>query len=268
MQRKVCMILFTTYVCTADADVLNDSGLYKGIYELYHVNETVSLDPYTYRIGMGAVYTEDMHHISGIHEYHRQVNTQANIAYGIHKHVELSLSVPVGWKYRIEESAFDTRTDHTIGGFEQVVARVIGSTMIAGCEVNNILAIQVPTEHSVRLEEGILSTYEINLAHDFGHVFMYGGVSWQRAWKHESNTFGVTGGVGYYVSNTLALGVQVSDVPALNPKLGAVRDIAAASVHLAYQITPTIGLVPAVGLGMSENAPEISVDMNLYWKIE
>jgi hypothetical protein len=263
----VITISFDLYAGESESLVFPENQ-FESIYRLYHTNETVSLRSGAYRVGIGGVYTQDNHHVRGIHEYRRQINTQAHVAYGISEHVEASIAVPVGWKYRISESEFMHESEHNIGGFEQVVTRVIASTMMAGFETSGVLSVHVPTEETVLAEDGVLSTLEIHGMRSIQSVFVYGGVSLQRAWRHESNTVGFTGGFGYYLNNVCAFGVQFSDIPEFNPELGAVRDIATTSLHLAYQITPLVGIVSGAGMGMSRGAPQLSVDTNVYFNFE
>ncbi len=239
----------------------------KQVYQLYRINETVSLNPHELRLGLGLSYTANEYRAFDVRESSRHAGAQASIAYGINRYFEVGLAVPVGWSHTTLESPTERVFEQTGAGLEPITARVVGTLPVAGFETNGVLSVQIPTGNKVGGQE-VYSTLGFNIARNMRPAFVYGGLSWKHAWESQRNAVGYNAGFGFYLNHSLSLGAQLTGTTFLDPLPGTPKDMAVATVNLAYQVTPSIGITPSVGFGVTESAPDFSLGLGVFWRID
>lgn len=251
---------------STDKELAVDQKL-KQVYQLYRINETVSLNPHEVRLGMGLSYTTDEFQTFDVRQSSRHVGAQASAAYGINQYFEVGLSVPVGWSSSSVESATSRLFEQTNAGLEPITARVVGTLPIAGFETNGILSVQIPTGNSKLGNQDVYSTLGFNIARNMRPAFVYGGLSWKHAWESQRNAVGYNAGFGFYLNHALSLGAAFTGTTYLDPLPGNPKDMGVATVNMAYQITPSIGITPSVSFGVTQSAPDFSLALGVFWRM-
>ena len=265
----VLLTLVSSIAFAGDAKNGEEIGLdqkLQRLYELYRVGDTVSLKPHEFRLGIGLSYSGDSSEQLGVRLSSQTLATQVSLAYGITPWLEAAVSVPFQMGEQHLESTDKKLLDRRIVGVGGIGLRLISTIPTKTFETTAIFGVNFPTGDD-RLGGNITqTTVGLNVAKILQPAFIFGGLSWERDWKNNTNGIGYNAGIGFYLNHYLSAGLEFSGVRILNPPKGGVYDTLSATVRLSYQATPSFGITPYLSHGLTPNAPDFVVGTSLQWR--
>lgn len=233
------------------------------LFELYRVEEIVSLKPREFRFNFDIAYAFDDRNEFGAHISQRSLELQGSFAYGITDWLETVVTVPFQWNQNRVETLNATLASQSLAGLGDMSIRILTALPVKTFGLTGVFNFILPTGRDGLGRPGLRSSFGLNASTTIRPAFLFGGLAWERDWETEVNAITYTGGVGFYLNYALAAGLDMSGTRFLNPPRGGIYDTASATVRVTYQVTPTLGVIPYAVFGLTDSAPDVITGLNL-----
>lgn len=236
------------------------------LYELYRAGETVSLARNEKRFNLSVAYAAEDQNMLGIQASGSSLTLSGAFAYGFANTLELEVTVPLRWDASRIESLEERLADESVFGLGGVGVRLIAALPTKGFETTAIFSLSLPTGLKEFEADHLSSLIGINVAKVMRPAFVFGGLAWQHDWSKGIDALAYSGGAGFFLNHTLSLGIEVGGIRYVNPQIGGAYDTISATTRVTYQATPSFGIAPFLGVGLTDSASDAMVGANLFWR--
>jgi hypothetical protein len=236
----------------------------KSAYELYLQDQSVTLQPQQWQVGIGISYTHDERFIGFVHEEQRTLQGSASLSYGVSDRLELFGSVPVVFSGQ-------QATDFTGDGFGASdtylgdVTLGLNTTLISGAGKPNVTlqsAVTLPTSTS-DLPSSTKVSLGVTAYQDFDPAFVYGGVNVGHSFGDTDETdFGYRVGLGFSLNYRLAVGAEIQGGYRPESDFGS-GETTSLTGRATFALSKNDTIQPSVSFGLTDSSPDVT--LGLQW---
>jgi len=235
----------------------------KSAYELYLQDQSVTLRPKEWQLGIGLSYTHNERYIGFVHEEQRAVQGTVSLGYGITDRLELTGSVPVVFT---DQQVGDFAGTHEFGASDAYFGGVtlgLNATVIKGQGRPNVTvqtAVTLPTGTGPQADLTKLSL-GITAYQDFDPAFVYGGVNVGHTFGESNESdFGYRFGLGFSLNHRLAIGAEVQGGYRPVDTFGS-KESATLTGRATYALGKYDTIQPSVSFGLTDSSPDFTLGM-------
>lgn len=268
----LCAVLGAHSAFAEDApktDISKEIGLEQKltrVYDLYRRGDAVSLKSSETQLGIGLSYSTSENNTLGLRQNMRAFSTQAFASRGIGHGMELSVAVPFTVQSQRAETTDSVLGSKTFSGFGDPTLRLLGTLPTKDFTTTALFAATLPFGADGLSRRETHTSLGINVNKVLRPAFVSGGLSWEQDWKSGVSGVGYNLGFGFFLNHALSLGGGINGIMALNPKMGAPRDLASFGLKVAYQTTPDFGVVASTNFGLTADTPQVAIGATAYWR--
>lgn len=238
----------------------------ENVYNLYRTGDVVTLGKREVRAELELGYALQESRVFGMQETARTLATIGTLAYGVTSGTELSLSVPVTYREQTAEDTSATYVDEHAVGLGDVELGLAAAIPVPWVSTTGLVSVTLPTATDDLGHNGVTTSIGFSVDKVMQPAFVYGGLSWLRDWDQSMDAVGYRTGIGFFLNYALSVGAELDGSYLINPVQGMAQDTLALVGRVGYQATPSFGLTPSVGVGLTESAPDVTLGLRLAWK--
>lgn len=238
----------------------------KEVYDLYRTGDVVTLDRQEWRAELNLGYVLNESRVFGIQETTRTMFTVGSLAYGVTEGVEASLHVPLLYRDQSAESTDTTFLDESSSGLGDVSLGLVAVLPVPWVRTTGLASVSLPTAQEDLGNDGVITSLGFSVDEVMQPAFVYGGLAWLRDWDASRDAVGYKAGVGFFLNYALSIGAEVDGSYTINPEQGMPHDEASLIGRVSYQASPSFGITPSVGVGLTESAPDAQFGLRLSWR--
>jgi hypothetical protein len=264
-------IVWSAMVCAAvmsqvaGAEEIGVEEKVQSAYELYLQDQSVTLQPKEWQLGIGLSYTHDEQYLGFVHQEQRSVQGAVSLGYGITDRLELTGSVPVVFT---DQQAGDFAGTQEFGASEVYFGGVtlgLNATVLRGQGRPNVTvqtAVTLPTGTGPQSDLTKLSL-GVTAYQDFDPAFVYGGVTVGHTFGEESESdIGYRFGLGFSLNHRLAIGAEVEGGYRPVDTFGS-KETTMLTGRATYVLGKYSTVQPSVSFGLTDSSPDLT--LGLQW---
>ena len=238
----------------------------KEVYDLYRMGDVVTLKKQEFRAELDLGYALNESKVFGLQETSRTMSAIGTFAYGVSDGMELSLGVPLIYReHKAEDTSTTYLNEHT-AGLGDVTLGLAATLPVPWVSTTGLVSVTLPTATNDLGSNNVVTLIGFNVDKVMQPAFVYGGLSWVRDWGESQDAVGYTAGVGFFLNYALSIGTELDGSYLINPDQGMPNDMLSLVTRVSYQATPSFGVTPSVGVGLTESAPDVQLGLRLAWR--
>ncbi len=262
----LCPVAVHAQEATPTTSPLGIEEKLKEVYDLYRMGNVVTLEKSEFRAELELGYALNESRVFGFQETTRTLSAIGTLAYGITDGMELSLALPLIYREQKAESSDATFLDEQHAGLGDVTLGLAATIPVPWVSTTGLVSISLPTATDDLGSDGVTTSIGFNVDKVMQPAFVYGGLAWVRDWGESQDAVGYTAGVGFFLNYALSIGAELDGSYLFNPEQGMPNDMLSLVGRVSYQATPSFGVTPSVGVGLTESAPDVQLGLRLAWR--
>lgn len=264
-----------------ELDIETDEVL-KGFDEIF-IGSRVTLDPSQYRIGLGLTYTsEDVSFFDEL-GVDRNLTIDSSISYGLRKGTEISASLPIHLQrsssgsldfVQSDEGDVDSAETNTLDVIDQeafsgdlgnmniAVTQVLRSEKQGGPELVGRASLTLPTATAGDLKNTAVSVSGLALW-NFEPLILTTGADITHSATGDLTFLSINAGGVFAVNRSVALGADVTVGSLLGEEFDTTSEIVSMGLDASVALK-NVSLRPRLEIGLSENAPDVTLSFGIF----